>query len=116
MKNKVLILASVFFVLCFFNVEANNQNLNLSKSLSSQDESFNGNYMAKFKKVCMYSKADSTSKTKIKMSDNILLIVTKKSGEFVYGEFSVSSDKSYSGWFRLKDLTEVKMVAPVISN
>ena len=80
-----------------------------------QDTAFFHNYIAATKEVYLYSNPDLTSKTKTKLPQDVALSVTKKSGDFVYGKFSISSNKSFKGWFLLSDLKEILFTAPKIN-
>jgi hypothetical protein len=77
-----------------------------------QELTFTGNYIAAVKKAYMYKKPEASAKTKVTLGKNSLLIVTKKSGGFVYGKFN----EKEKGWFCLKDLEEIKFVAPKLTN
>ena len=76
------------------------------------DTTFYGNYIAASKKAYLYSKPNLISKTKTKFPQKVWLNVTKKSGDFVYGEFNISSTESFKGWFRLSDLKAISFTAP----
>lgn len=120
MKRTIQITLTAFTSFSFLTVKAENFKSKFSRPEINhfnnlQDTPFYSNYTAAIENAYMYSKPDSNSKTKIKFPTDVALSVTKKSGNFVFGKFSISSNRSYKGWFLLKDLNEIRFTPPKIS-
>ncbi|MCL9805568.1 hypothetical protein NAT51_08540 [Flavobacterium amniphilum] len=108
----------IAFITVFATITAIAFESNFSKEnnrYNPQQDSFIGNYVSVEGGMAnMYKKPEAGSKTKVALGQN-LLVATKKSRGFVYGEFDVSSNKKLKGWFCLKDLEEIKFVAPKLN-
>ena len=76
-----------------------------------QDTIFIKNYVCT-KTAYLYSKPNLASKTKIKIPKNVMITTINRSGDFEYGDFSVSSNKSFRGWFLKSDLQSMFLSPP----
>lgn len=113
---KIYNIALIFTIPLFcFPIQQQSKN-KYSEINKIQETSFVGNYMAKGNKVFVYEKPNSKFKTTTKLPKNIFMLTSKKSGDFVYGEFELSTNKKIKGWFKLKDLKEIFFVPPVTKN
>jgi hypothetical protein len=77
-----------------------------------QDTAFIRNYIAANKIGFLYAKPNLASKTKIRIPKNVGITTIRRSGNFEYGDFSVSSNKSYKGWFLISDLQGIIFTPP----
>ncbi len=77
-----------------------------------QDTNFIKNYFTFSKNTYLYTKPNLNTKTKIKVPNNVMITTINKSGKFEYGNFNVSSTKSFRGWFLISDLEVMKLTPP----
>ena len=77
-----------------------------------QDTAFIKNYIVGNKVAYLYDKPNLASKTKIKIPKNVMITTIRRSGNFEYGDFSVSSTKSFKGWFLVSDLKGIMFAPP----
>jgi len=77
-----------------------------------QDTTFIKNYIAANKIAFLYANPNLASKTKIRIPKNVMITTIKRSGNFEYGDFSVSSTKNFKGWFLISDLQGIIFTPP----
>ena len=79
-----------------------------------QDTAFIKSYIPSNKISYLYSEPNVAAKTKIRIPHNIFITTIRKSGNFEYGDFSVSSTKKFKGWFMVSDLKKIVMTPPKV--
>lgn len=104
MKNLSVLILVAIASLSSLKVTAQHQ--------GSQDTMFIKNYIAANKTAYLYAKPDSASKTKIRIPQNVMITTIQRSGKFEYGDFSVSSTKTFKGWFLISDLKGMMLTPP----
>jgi len=77
-----------------------------------QDTVFYGAYTANSDSVYMYSEPNLSSLTKTKFPKHVVLSVTKKSGNFIYGKFNLSANENFEGWFLVAQLRQIFIAPP----
>jgi hypothetical protein len=105
MKKKLKPLIVIAFISPIFTF-AQKQNF--------KDTIFIKNYFPTEKVSYLYSKPNISAKTKIKIPPKVMVTTINKSGNFEYGDFSVSSNKSYRGWFLVSHLQRVVFTPPKV--
>ena len=76
-----------------------------------EDTIFIRNYFCK-KTAYLYSKPSLSFKTKIKIPKNVGITTINESGNFEFGNFNVSSNKTFRGWFLKSDLQSLSFTPP----
>lgn len=76
-----------------------------------EDTIFIRNYICK-KTAYLYSKPSLSAKTKTKIPKTVMITTINESGDFEYGNFNVSSNKSFTGWFLKSDLQSLSFTPP----
>ena len=79
---------------------------------SFQDTTFIKNYVSANKSGYLYSKPNLSSKTKIKIPQNVMITTINRNGKFEYGDFNISSTKKFKGWFLISDLKGITFTPP----
>ena len=80
-----------------------------------QDTIFIKNYVCN-KTAYLYSKPNLASRTKIRIPKNVMITTINKSGDFEYGDFDVSSNKTFRGWFLKSDLQIISFAPPKVAH
>lgn len=110
MKNLIKLFLFLITSFSFLNSNAKQsensatKNLNCVSYYNFQDTAFIKNYLLANKIAYLYAKPNLASKTKIRIPKNVMITTINRSGNFEYGDFSVSSNKSFRGWFLISDL------------
>jgi hypothetical protein len=82
-----------------------------SQSQQLIDTVFFRNYICE-RTAYLYLKPSLNSRTKTRIPKNVGITTINESGEFEYGSFNVSSNKSFKGWFLKTDLKRLLFTPP----
>ena len=110
----ILIALSLTFLLSSVSHQNNltkTENLITNPKKNLEDTLFIRNYVCK-KTAYLYSKPTLSSKTKIKIPKQVGITTINESGDFEYGNFNISSNKSFRGWFLKSDLQSLSLTPP----
>ena len=113
--RKTLLLALIVFISFSFAVAVTNDGVTIDTRCPLQDTVFIKNYVIRNSNSYLYIKPNLKAKSKVRIPTNVTITTINKSGNFEYGNFNVSSNKSYRGWFLVTDLNGITFSPPKIT-